>query len=450
MKTTYKLLLVIGFTALLLVPQTAFGQVSLGTAQGFGVLAGTTVTNTGTTTVTGDVGTSPGSSITGFPPGIVVPPGVIRLADGVAGQAQIDLTTAYNAAAGTACTVNLTGQDLGGLTLTPGVYCFDVSAQLTGTLTLDFQGNPNALFIFKTGSTLTTAGGSSVVLTNNGGGTCPANLFWQIGSSATLGTSTSFAGNILALTSITLNAGAIVNGRTLARNGAVTLSSNTVTACGPLVACPIITLDDTLPDGSVTVAYVGAVIASPIGPTYAYTLTSGALPTGLLLDAAGNITGIPTAPGTFNFTITATDTDTNIGCFGSRSYEIIIAAVGCPAILVNPPTLPPATVTVPYSQTITASGGTGPYTFAITAGALPGGLVLNTATGAITGTPTVAGLFSFTIQATDSLGCLGSRAYSMSVREPSVAIPFLGPVGLMFLVAILAVAGVFALKGFSG
>lgn len=452
MRISYRFLLLVGLAALL--PPSAFAQVSLGTAQSFGVLAGSTVTNVGTTTVTGNVGTSPGSSVTGFPPGIVLPPGTINLANGVAGQAQSDLTAAYNAAAGTACTVDLTGQDLGGLTLTPGVYCFDVSAQLTGTLTLDFQGNPNALFIFQTGSSLTTASGSSVVLANNGGGTCPANLFWQIGSSATLGTGTSFAGNILALTSITLNAGAIVNGRTLARNGAVTLSSNTVTACDPAIGCPLITLDDTLPDGSIGAVYNGAVIASGGLAPYTYALTSGSLPTGLVLDAAGNVTGTPTEIGTFNFTVTATDTN---GCLGTRAYQIIIAAAGCPLITVNPAILPSAVSGVAYNQIITASGGTEPYTFAITAGALPANLVLNTGTGAITGTPTVSsGLFSFTIQATDSLSCPGSRPYSIVVGPPAIVgppppspVPALGVVGLVLLVILFAGVGLFRRKGFS-
>jgi type VI secretion system secreted protein VgrG len=126
------------------------------------------------------------------------------------------------------CGVDLTGQDLGGLTLTPNVYCFTTSAQLTGTLTLNLQGNPDAFFLFRIGSTLTTASASSVVLINNGGASCPSNLFWQVGSSATLGTSSSFGGNILALTSITMTTGAGLNGRALARNGAVTLDTNTV------------------------------------------------------------------------------------------------------------------------------------------------------------------------------------------------------------------------------
>ncbi|MFN2389860.1 MAG: ice-binding family protein, partial [Actinomycetota bacterium] len=203
--------------------------VDLGTAGSFAVLAGTTVTNTGTTSVDGDLGVSPGTAVTGFPPGQVN--GTIHRGDAVAAQAQSDLTVAYNSAAGRACDFVLTGSDLGGMTLTPGVYCFASSAQLTGTVTLDAQGDPSAVFIFQIGSTLTTASGSSVNLIN---GASACNVFWQVGSSATLGTGTSFAGNILALTSITAQTGTTVQGRLLARNGAVTLDTNVVdaSACG--------------------------------------------------------------------------------------------------------------------------------------------------------------------------------------------------------------------------
>src|SRR6185436_14883330 len=129
----------------------------------------------------------PGTAVTGFPPGTVTG-GTIHLNDASASQAQSDVTTAYNAVAGTACNVDLTGQNLGGLTLTPGVYCFSTSAFLTGTLSLDMQGNPNALFLFQIGSTITTASASSVLPINSGGTTCPPNIYWQVGSSATLGT----------------------------------------------------------------------------------------------------------------------------------------------------------------------------------------------------------------------------------------------------------------------
>jgi hypothetical protein len=209
--------------ALLCVPSVAIAQLS-----SFAVLGGSTVTNTNTPTiVTGNLGVSPGSAVTGFPPGIVTG-GTIHAADAVAGQAQVDLTTVYNTVAGLPCTTDLTGQNLGGLTLTPGVYCFSTSAQLTGTLTLNAQGNSNAAFAFKMGSTLTTASASSVLLLN-GGSAC--GVYWQVGSSATLGTGTSLLGTIAALTSITLNTGASLNGRALARNGAVTLDNNNASDC---------------------------------------------------------------------------------------------------------------------------------------------------------------------------------------------------------------------------
>ncbi len=207
---------------------------SLGTAASFAVLAGSTATNTGPTNVAGDLGVSPGAAITGFPPGVVVPPATIHAADAVALQAQSDVTTAYNNAAGQACDVNLTGQDLGGLTLTPGVYCFpSTSAQLTGALTLDGGGDPAAVFIFQTGSTITTASNATVLLIN---GASDCNVFWQIGSSATLGTGTAFVGNILALTSITLNTNASLLGRALAQNGAVTMDANNISSLCTLAA----------------------------------------------------------------------------------------------------------------------------------------------------------------------------------------------------------------------
>jgi hypothetical protein len=214
---------------LLVSARPAAAQVTLGsTLAGFGVLGGSTVTNTGSSIVNGNLGISPGSSATGFPPGVVVG-GTIHSNDATAIQAQNELTTAYNTVAGTPCTVDLSGQNLGGLTLTPGVYCFSSAAQLTGTLILNALGNPAAQFLFKIGSTLTAASTSTIVLIN---GATSCNIFWQVGSSATLGTNTVFAGNILALTSITLNTGATDSGRTLARNGAVTLDTNNVTLCG--------------------------------------------------------------------------------------------------------------------------------------------------------------------------------------------------------------------------
>jgi Ice-binding-like/PEP-CTERM motif len=226
---TLRLLALSSLLLSLLTLRAFANSVNLGTAGSFGVLAGSTVTNTGSSVISGNVGAWPGSAVTGFPPGIVNAPGTIHEGDAVAQTAQSDLTTAYNAAAGLTRTGTLTGQNLGGQTLIAGVYFFAGPAQLTGTLTL--RGIPGSEFVFQIGSTLTTASSSSVVFINsltNKPSTDP-NIFWQVGSSATLGTTTSFQGNILALTSITLNTGATIGcGSALARNGAVTLDSNTI------------------------------------------------------------------------------------------------------------------------------------------------------------------------------------------------------------------------------
>lgn len=209
------------------VPEPVSGvaqAVSLGSAKSFAALASSTLTNTGATTVLGNLGVSPGTAITGFPPGSVTR-GKIHAGDATAAQAQIDVTAAYNRLAGKACDVDLTGQDLGGLTLTSGVYCFSSSAQLTGDLTLDAQGSANAMFTFQIGSTLTTASNASVVVIN-GGSDC--NVFWNVGSSATLGTGTAFTGNVIAVASITLTTGVSVSGRVFGRNGAITMDTNHV------------------------------------------------------------------------------------------------------------------------------------------------------------------------------------------------------------------------------
>jgi len=221
-----------GFIVLLLVivmggPQAyAVGPttVPLGTADNFAVLAGSTITNTGMSGITGDLGLSPGTSVTGFPPGTLN--GTQHVADAAALQAQNDLTNAYTNAVGQT-PVSTIGTELGGTTQGPGVYdSASGTFGINGTLILDAQGDPNAVFIFKTASTLITAGSSTVVLTNNAQA---CNVFWQVGSSVTLGTNSTFKGNILALTSATITTGANVQGRILARNAAVTIDSGTIT-----------------------------------------------------------------------------------------------------------------------------------------------------------------------------------------------------------------------------
>lgn len=199
--------------------------VNLRSAADFAVLAGSTVTNTGPTIVIGDLGVSPGTAVTGFLPGKVV--GRQYLGVTTSAKAEADLTVAYNDAAGrTLCPVSVAG-NLGGMTLPPGLYKSTSSLAISsGDLTLDAKGNANAVFIFQMASTLTTTVGRQVILK---GGAKASNVFWQVGSSATLGTTSVFKGTIMADQAITLNTGATLEGRALARIAAVALDSNAVT-----------------------------------------------------------------------------------------------------------------------------------------------------------------------------------------------------------------------------
>jgi hypothetical protein len=204
-------------------------SVALGGAGAFAVLAGSTVTSTGATALTGDLGVSPGTAVTGFPPGTLT--GTKHQGNPTSAQAQSDLTTAYNDAAGRTQSPVAVAGNLGGLTLPPGLYKSTSSLSISsGDLTLDAQGDANAVFIFQIASTLTTTSGRKVILS---GGAKSTNVFWQVGSSATLGTTSVFKGTIMADQSITLNTGASLNGRALARIGAVTLAASTVVVPTP-------------------------------------------------------------------------------------------------------------------------------------------------------------------------------------------------------------------------
>lgn len=201
-------------------------QVNLATADNFAVLAGSAITNTGSTVINGNVGLAPGSAISGFPPGLIN--GTQYIANSTATKAKTDLVTAYNdAASRTPVTQVIAAGTLGNTTLTPGVYTSaDSTFEIDGPLTLDGEGDASSVFIFQAASSLITAGASTVIL-QNGAQAC--NVFWQVTSSATLGTNSIFKGNILSLTSITATTGADIVGSLLARNGAVTLDANTIT-----------------------------------------------------------------------------------------------------------------------------------------------------------------------------------------------------------------------------
>lgn len=207
------------------VQTTALETVSLVSAANFAILSGSAINSTGTTIVTGDIGLNPGTSVGGFPPGILV--GTQYISDIISSQAKYDLTAAYNDAAGRMSTdVVILSGNIGGLTLTPGLYKSTSSLEISsGDLTFDAKGNPRAIFIIQIASELTTTPGRKVILN---GGALASNIFWQVGSSATFGTTTVMKGTIMAMQSITFNTGATLDGRGLARTGGVTMSGNTI------------------------------------------------------------------------------------------------------------------------------------------------------------------------------------------------------------------------------
>jgi hypothetical protein len=302
--------------------------VPLGTSGNFAVLAGSTVTNTGNTVINGNVGVSPGTAVTGFPPGIVIG-GVIHAADATAATAQADLTAAYVNASGRASNGALPG-DIGGMTFLPGVYTSSSSLGITGTVTLNGNGNPNAVFIFQIASTLTTAATNSNVYLI--AGAQASNVFWQVGSSATLGTYTQFNGTILAQASITLTTGAVLNGRALARTGAVTLAGNAV--ANPGTAGTTLSLACAYPSGTFVQPYSSALLATGGLPPYTYSISAGALPSNLTLNGStGAITGTPVVLGSFSYTgrvVDSTSTAATAGCL------INIAVAPPPIVPITP------------------------------------------------------------------------------------------------------------------
>lgn len=366
--------------------------VDLGTTNAFAILAGSTVTNTGSSVITGDLGLSPGTSVTGFPPGTVI--GTQHVADATAVQAQTDLTTAYNNAAGQT-PVSTVPTELGGTTKTAGIY--DSAAgtfSITGTLTLDAQGDPDAVFIFKTASTLITDG-SSVVSLINGAQAC--NVFWQVGSSATLGTNSLFKGNILALTSATLTTGANVEGRVLARNGAVTLDTNVVTAA-ICVAAPVpapLPEPEPTPEPTpapalvpplISVEKVPAPLALPSGPgsvTYDYTVTNvGTVAMSNIVvaddtcaavgfvsgDANGDANLDTSETWLYSCTMTLSQTTTNTVTATGEANGFTATDTANATVVVGVALSPPLIhlVKVPKPLVLPAGGGSVTYTYTVT------------------------------------------------------------------------------------
>ena len=312
----------------------------------------------------------------------------MHVADGPAGSAQGDLTIAYNDAAGRTVPAIVAG-DLGGLTLMPGLYKSTSTLGITGVLALNGQGNPNSVFIFQVGSALTTAVGSQVVLI---GGAQAANIFWQVGSSAVLGTNSIFQGTIMAQASITLTTGATLNGRALARTAAVTMDSNTIINPGPPTTGgtpPGLTLTCPASTATIGVAYSSLLGATGGTPPYMFSIATGSLPPGLSLSAStGAITGTPTGSGgVASFGANVLDSTS-----GTASQNCSIStSVGVPPTLTLACPASAAQVGTVYDSFLVAAGGTRIYTFSIQTGSLPPGLSLGASAGVINGTPTGGG-----------------------------------------------------------
>ncbi|MDI5912948.1 ice-binding family protein [Streptomyces sp. 12257] len=377
-------LIATGILATTSTPASAIATaVPLGTAESFAVLAGASITNTGPSAITGDIGVSPGTSITGFPPGLV--DGTQHSADAVALQAKSDLVAAYNDAAGQA-TDEALPPDAGGLTLVPGVYTASSGLGLTGTLTLDAQDNPDAVWVFQVGSTLTTASASEVSLIN---GASPCNVFWKIGSSATLGTSSTFVGNILALTSISATTGASIDGRALARTGSVTLDTNRITRpeCEAGTTGTTTTGTTTGTTGTTTTGTTtGTTGTTTTGTT---TGTTGTTTTGTTTGTTGT-----TTTGTTTGTTGTTTTGTTTGTTGTTTTGTTTGTTGTT-------TTGTTTGTTGTTTTGTTTGTTGTTTTGTTTGTTG-----TTTTGTTTGTTgtTTAGTTGATTSGTTGGG----------------------------------------------
>ena len=396
--------LILGVSALIAASVTGAQEapVNLGTTQSFAVLAGAGVTNTGPSIISGDLGTCPTPAITGFPPGTVIN-GTIHAADAVCLQAQSDLTIAYDDAAGRAPTTTYPGvQDLGGLTLAPGVYKA-TAFTITGALTLDAQGDPNAVWIFQAGSTLITAVNSSVILIN---GAQPCNVFWQVGSSATLGVGSTFVGTVLALTSITANTNATVQGRLMARNGGVTLDSNTVTR--PVCAPTPTTTSSTTSTSTTVAPTTSSSTSTTVAPT---TSTSTIVP-------PVTVPPITLPPVTVPPVTVPPITVPPITIPPITDPPITVAPITVPPITVPPITLPPVTLPPVTVPPITVPPATLPTTTSTTTTLLP--TTTSTAPAATT-TTTAVGATTTTVAGVGTGATTSSSSTTTTVAAATTA-----------------------------
>jgi hypothetical protein len=414
-KRRHALPALLGLAVFLCRPHAAMAQApaapSLGATASFAVLGGTRVESSGKTVVAGDVGVSPGSTVTGFlgfPPSS--PPqegrvilGTIFTDSATTRQAQKDSAAAYADLAGRGCTRGQADLANG----PTGVYC-GLPSPFPVKLILNAGSDPNPLWIFQIGGDLTIPPNFSIVV--NGGRS--GNVFWQVAGSATIGERSAFGGSLFARDSIKVGHGAVLSTRLLAQRGAVTLDEDDVSLC-----CDLITLSpELLPDGAVNAPYSATIVPAGGKSPYAFSLVSGSLPPGLTGPAPdGVISAKPLTPGIYTFTVLVTDAQ---GCAGIRQYTIKV----CPNfVFLTPSPLPPATACVPYpTTTIMASGGT-EFT-SVPAVPAPG---LNSLSlgGVITGTPSMPGFYMFVVTVRDPLtGCTASKTYTLEVKCPTITL----------------------------
>ena len=466
------LLLCVAFSVCL---QAAQLPVTLGSTVTFAALAGSTVTNTGPTIVNGNVGVWAGTAVTGFPPGSVVG-GAIHAADGTAATAQGDLTTAYLDAAGRSVAPVTVAGDLGGQTLAAGLYKSTSSLGITGVLTLNGGGNANSVFIFQVASALTTATSSQVVLI---GSAQAANVFWQVGSSATLGTYSIFNGTIMAQASVTVATGAVLNGRALARTGAVTLDSNSMVNPGAPITggTPPAMSGLTCPVGTALVGVPYNSFVVPTGGTspYTFSIASGSLPPGSpafsLNTSTGDLTGTPTGatlPYTFgvnvtdsasgnvtascSISVTAPSDQADVSIVKSGPVPSIVATsanIGYTIVVRNAGPASAAGVTVTdilpagtsfVSATSPCSSSISTVTCALGTMASGG----STTIALVLTSPSSAGSFDNTatvVSTTPDPNTTNNRSTYTVTASPSAAVPTLSTWGLALLALLLLLAG---------